>query len=187
MPFDAMVDIRRATLSDRLAVLGITPVPMAVLEAHKAEQVRQYPRSVFLTSKPYVLAACLGGALRFLLTFVVPPEPVSATIAGSTIFAGIFAMLTGMGAVIYSQRRGLRDTPRWVEYFVPSYYHQIPAPISEVVREVRRWVPEACMIEGKLMQKTTVLDPYILVQYNDEVACLGIWDDQTVIACATMV
>ena len=39
-------------------------------------------------------------------------------------------------------------------------------------------------ILGELKRQETVLDPYLLIEHNGECACLGIWENKQVIACA---
>jgi hypothetical protein len=69
-----------------------------------------------------------------------------------------------------------------VTYLDPT----IPEPIREVVQKVRRTMPaNALLIIGELIQNEAVIDPYVVVHLNGERACLGIWLDDKVIACAT--
>ena len=57
MPFDVK-GFQPYTLTDHLASIGITPVPMAVLTAHKADQERKHPESLLNPEKtPHELNA----------------------------------------------------------------------------------------------------------------------------------
>jgi hypothetical protein len=53
-----------------------------------------------------------------------------------------------------------------------------------VARLLKADVPGARVILGELKREETVLDPYLLIEHRGECACLGIWENDTVIACA---
>ena len=40
------------------------------------------------------------------------------------------------------------------------------------------------MILGELKQEHVVLDPYLLLDCDGEQVCLGIWEDDGIVACA---
>jgi len=42
------------------------------------------------------------------------------------------------------------------------------------------------LLYGQLVQNEVVLDPYLVVQGSDGRYCLGIWENDEVIACATL-
>ncbi len=45
-------------------------------------------------------------------------------------------------------------------------------------------MPRARVILGELKREETVLDPYLLIEHDGECVCLGIWENDRVIACA---
>jgi hypothetical protein len=60
----------------------------------------------------------------------------------------------------------------------------VPRDISVTAKLLHRDLPGSELILGELVQQEVVLDPYLIVVCNNEIACLGIWDDAGVIACA---
>src|SRR5690348_15566174 len=70
MPFDVGGFVAPTSLNEYLKQIGITPVPMAQLQAHKQAQLRLHPASLFATRKPY-LAAGLIGFVGFLALYAL--------------------------------------------------------------------------------------------------------------------
>ncbi len=44
-------------------------------------------------------------------------------------------------------------------------------------------MPRTRLILGELKREETVLDPYLLIEHDGESVCLGIWEDDKIIAC----
>ena len=47
---------------------------------------------------------------------------------------------------------------------------------------LQEWLPGLSFKLGELVQDRVVLDPYLIAEYRDEWAVLGIWDGQRIIA-----
>ena len=62
---------------------------------------------------------------------------------------------------------------------------RVPPSIAAPARLLLRDLPGATLTLGELVQDAVVLDPYLLLEYQGERICLGIWDDDLVIASAT--
>jgi hypothetical protein len=172
MPFDAIVVSESTTFAEYLANMGITPVPWSVLLDHKADQIRRHPPSMFLGYKPYLIFG--------VIVAVISREFMVADIPSN--------ILTGWGSaaalfMFFSFFR-LRGKARWIEWLI-THEVPMPAPIRDILREVRASFPHVTVMYGELVQAKTVLDPYIIVEWKNERACLGIWDGETIIAKAT--
>ena len=99
-------------------------------------------------------------------------------ITGSFVWMCMVALLTGTGII------RLRAGSHWEEREVPAC-GDIPEPIARVARLLRDELPGSRLILGELKRQETVLDPYLLVEHNGECVCLGIWENNEVIACAS--
>lgn len=60
----------------------------------------------------------------------------------------------------------------------------VPEPIAEAARTACREVPGSALIMGELIREKVVLDPYLLLEYDGELVCLGIWEGGRIVACA---
>ncbi len=89
------------------------------------------------------------------------------------------ALVTGTGMV------RLRAGSHWEERDVSTaFLADVPEPIARVARLLHDDVPGARLILGELKREETVLDPYLLIEHDGECVCLGIWENDRVIACA---
>jgi hypothetical protein len=190
MPFDAAGFTVETTLDDFLKRLGITPVPMAQLLAHKKQQLRRNPPSLFATPKPFLFCGMLGCFTGLVLHWLTGNPMgagvvVVATLLGMCTLAASFFVAS---AIVGITGMRLRGRAYWKEaYSAMCFDRAIPEPIREVVQRVRRSLPEnGLIVTGELIQNEAVIDPYVVVHLNGQRACLGIWLDDKVIACATM-
>ena len=53
-----------------------------------------------------------------------------------------------------------------------------------MARALHRDLPGSTLILGELLQEEVVLDPYLLLEFDGECVCLGIWDGARIIASA---
>jgi hypothetical protein len=191
MPFDAAVSTT-VSLHDRLAFLGIKPVPMAVLTEHKAAQEKLYPAHWLTKQWPYVTLF----ASHVLASEVLLNAALQHASWREVITASLFAWFIGMAmamltlvlimSILSIANVRVFGKAEWLESVARSYHDpMLPPAISKVVRTVRRNV-DGMLVLGELRRKEVVLDPYIVVEHNGERACLGIWIDHEVIACAEM-
>lgn len=186
MPYDASVS--PVTLRDHLDHLGIVPVPMATLLAHKKQQVRNHPPHILLTLKPYLLLWFVTSMVFFTSGMMEAPASRIAPMMFAMIKAGGTSTVAiwATGVVIATiSRIKVRGVAQWLEW--PSQLDDdIPAQVRHVVDYVKDSLPEAKFIYGELIQDDVLLDPYVRVKFNGGTACLGIWENDQVIAVATM-
>jgi hypothetical protein len=186
MPFDAMVAVtRQNTITESLRDLGLDPVPWSVLAAHKAEQQRRYGPSFWhrhqtALSIALVIASPAAGAVAAAASGFTAHSGVLA-ITGSFVWMCMVALITGTGLI------RLRAGSHWEERQVPRDLladDGVPEPIAKIARLVHDEVSGARLLVGELKRQETVLDPYLLIECGGECACLGIWENSRVIACA---
>ena len=91
------------------------------------------------------------------------------------------ALIAGTGLI------KLRAGSHWEERFLTGDQlaeARVPEPIARIARTVTRKVPEADLVLGELKRELVVLDPYLLIELDDERVCIGVWDGDQVIASA---
>jgi hypothetical protein len=182
MPFDALVAVtRRKTLSDALDAHRLDPVRWETLAAHKIEQRRRYGPSFWYRHQAavsilLVIASPAAGAMAAATGGFTAHSGVLA-ITGSFVWMCMVALLTGTGII------RLRAGSHWEEREVLTIA-DLPEPIAKVARQLQTDVPQARLILGELKREETVLDPYLLIEHHGECFCLGIWENNRVIAGA---
>lgn len=199
MPLDALGARNIVSLTDLLTEIGVTPIPMKDLEAHKAEQVRRHPPSMWLGPKPYAtfgVLTSLGLVGSHVMTTGGEPSFLEMMFATGMGMMAAFAFMLVVGGILDMRRVKLRGKAEWIE----SHPHSQPMPdsVREVMRHVRDRLPTAHFIYGELVQRSQVLDPYLVVMmphctpgsnyarmpWAGQRACLAIWDDATIIRIA---
>ena len=201
MPFDALLappDPR--TLAQALSDRCIAPVDWTHLAAHKQAQLTRFQPGFWQRHEAWLPIALVGSigcmAVSGGLTRAVAPWDTGTWEMGTRgisafaellswlptlIWMGSFALL-----VLFGVFRG-RAGAQWQERTVlPGELDRIGVPdqVAVTACTLARDLPDAELILGELIEDAVVLDPYLIVQCNDQVACLGIWDDWGVIACA---
>jgi hypothetical protein len=182
MPFDALVALtRQKTLTDALDEHRLDPVSWERLAAHKVDQQRRYGPSFWyrhqaVVSILLVVASPAAGAIAAASGGFTAHSGVLA-ITGSFVWMCMVALITGTGVI------RLRAGSHWEERKLLADDH-VPEPIARVARVLQTEVPSARLIVGELKREHTVLDPYLLIEHEGECACLGIWENDRVIACA---
>lgn len=170
----------RTTLAGALARQGIVPIPLDYLKAHREEQLRLNPPS-FLYRHRWLAPALTMAS--FLISIGAAAVVGSSQAAVSVILGG---MLPALAGIMLASRR-VRGEAYWTERrvsesgLVPA---GVPGEIAVVARLVKREIPTARLILGELRQDTVLLDPYLIAEYGDERAVLGIWDGPEILACA---
>lgn len=183
MPFDGANLIAeklllspQATLETALAASGLEPVEPHILSRHMAEQVRRHPA---------------GWAYRHQRA--VELAQVAVLVAGVVLFVGLFsadrvawgaaAALAAFGSGILPMLIPTKGPARWRERGVDDL-RDVPEEIRERALRLQRRLPDISYTIGELYQDRIRLDPYLLVEYGEARAILGIWDSDAVIACA---
>lgn len=186
MPFDALVAPEQPTsLPDMLARLGVTPVSLETLEAHKQAQLERFAPSFWYRHQPLLPAALLGSVGCMAATGGVTQQmiPGGSPVSGWVTLGWMCVIGLLIGAGVFRVRAGSHWEERWVPAdWLPGL--GVPEPIALLARELCRQVPGAALILGELKQEHVVLDPYLLLDCDGMQVCLGIWDDGTIIASA---
>lgn len=199
MPFDGIIaqhtHIRDAlanetSLSSKLAEIGIIAVPDAVLEQHKANEIRQHPASRLWMCRHFigVLTACIAclwiASLPVIIIALANHSPSLGILS-----VGMLVLL--ILAITLAAQTELVGPATWIEnpiLYLPA--HSMPLSLRTLARQVKLSIPDLQFVIGTLYQEQHVLDPYLLVERINEVtgkterACLGIWDGMQIIKIA---
>ncbi|HET6197222.1 MAG TPA: hypothetical protein VFE12_15785 [Acetobacteraceae bacterium] len=181
MPFDALVAApRQKTIADLLEDHRLSAVPWKQLAEHKAAQQQKYGPSFWhrhqaAVSILLVVTSPLAGAIAAASGGFNAHSGVLA-ITGSFVWMCMVALITGTGMI------RLRGGSHWEEREVLTYA-DVPEPIARVARALKAEMPRTRLILGELKREETVLDPYLLIEHDGESVCLGIWEDDKIIAC----
>ena len=181
MPFDALVAVtRQRALTEALEDHRLSPVPWQALAEHKAAQQRKYGPSFWhrhqtVLSIMLVVTSPAAGAIAAASGGFNAHSGVLA-ITGSFVWMCLVALITGTGMI------RLRAGSHWEERQVLTFA-DAPEPIARVARLLKSEVPGARLILGELKREETVHDPYLIMEYQGECVCLGIWENDQVIAC----
>ncbi len=188
MPFDALVAPAQPPLllSAVIADCGITPVSLERLAAHKQAQLDRFAPSFWYRHQPVLPAALLGSVACMAVSGGLSQRMMAdgSAVSGWLTLAwmSVIAMLIGAG--VFRVRAG----SHWEERWVPVEWLRglgVPEPIAALARELYREMPGTAVILGELKQEHVVLDPYLLLERDGEQVCLGIWEGDTIVACAT--
>jgi hypothetical protein len=186
MPFDALVaPARPQLLSEVLADHGVTPVSQDLLEAHKQAQLDRFAPSFWYRHQPLLPAALLGsvGCMAASGGLTQRMLPGGSPVSGWLTLAWMCVIGLLIGAGVFRVRAG----SHWEERWVPVDWLcdlGVPQPIALLAREISRKVPGSSLILGELKQEHVVLDPYLLLDCDGAQVCLGIWDENSIIASA---
>jgi hypothetical protein len=175
-----LADTPSSTLAEAIGRLGLTPIPLDLLDQHRREQIRRNPAS-FLYRHRWI--APLLTVSSFAVSVAGAALVGTSVAAVSVILAG---MLPALAGIVLASRK-VRGEAYWVEKRVLERElagMRIPAAIRGVAHATKREFPPARLILGELRQDTVVLDPYLIAEYGDDRVVLGIWDGEQVIACA---
>jgi len=186
MPFDALVAApRQSTLDDALDDYRLTPVALEALATHKAEQQRRYGPSFWYRHQTtlsimLVVASPLAGAVAGVTGGFNAHSGVLA-ITGSFVWMCLVALITGTGLI------RLRAGSHWEEREVSLDLlsrEKVPEPVARAAHLLQDRVPTGRLMLGELKREETVLDPYLLLEHDGDCICLGIWENERLIACA---
>jgi hypothetical protein len=184
MPFDAMVALtRQRTVSEALERHDLVPVAWGALAAHKQSQLEKFGPSFWyrhqaaLSMALVVASPAVGAIAGAIQGFTAHSSAL--TIGSSFAWMCMVAVVTGTGLI--RLRAGSHWRERWIAAGLLGELG-VPGPIAAAARTLQRDLPGSTLILGELIREETVLDPYLLLKYGDECVCLGIWEDDTVIA-----
>jgi hypothetical protein len=187
MPFDALVaPSRQNALLDALEIHRIAPVSWAALVDHKSAQQQKFGPSFWFRHQTKISIALIatspvvGTVVGALQGF--SPHSSALAVASSFMWMCLVAMLTGTGLI------KLRAGASWQERRITAHELdalRVPRQIATVARSIQRMVPDSDIVLGELKRHEAVLDPYLVLEHRDQRFCLGIWEDDKVIAVPT--
>ena len=186
MPFDALVaPSPTLPLSVILEARGITPVSQDVLAAHQQAQLEKFAPSFWYRHQALLPLALLGSVGGMAASSGLAHRLDGASGLPSWLTLGWMAVICLLiGAGVFRVRAG----SHWEERWIPVAWLddlRVPEPIARLARDLQTTVPGSALILGELIEDRVVLDPYLLLERDGELACLGIWDGDRIIACAT--
>lgn len=186
MPFDALVAPERPKLLvDILADQGISPVSMEALAEHKRAQVDRFAPSFWYRHQAILPIALLGsvGCMATTGGLAQRALPGASPLPGWLTLAWMCVIGLLIAAGVFRVRAGAHWEERWVPAdWLPAL--GVPPDVAVLARELMHKVPGAALILGELKQDYVVLDPYLLLDWDGEQVCLGIWDGSEIVACA---
>ena len=184
MPFDALIAVERSrTLQDALDEAGISPVEWDTLLEHKQAQLKRFGPSFWyryqavLSVALIVASPAIGAGAAAIHGF--SPAWNSLSIGFSFGWMCMVALITGTGII------RVRAGSHWRERIVPAGRLAeigVPASVAQVARELAAELPRPTLILGELIREEAVLDPYLLLEYGDQCVCLGIWENDQIVA-----
>jgi len=175
MPFDGQN--AALTLPDTLAAAliesGIDEVEPHVLDKHKPEELSRHPASWFYRHRVALQIARLVLMLS-VFAAVLALASVEQPVLGLGLAVGL------LGAVVAQSTIPVRGPAIWRERDVKDLDAIHPA-IRQYARRLRERLPGVSFRMGELTQDCVMLDPYLIAEYRNERAILGIWDGDRLI------
>lgn len=109
--------------------------------------------------------------------------PIGAVLPSflTLLWLGVMTMLVVFG--VFQAHGG----SRWEERLVTGHWLEqigVPRPIAATARVLHRELPGSTLVLGELLREEVVLDPYLLLEHDGQMICLGIWDGTRIIAAA---
>jgi hypothetical protein len=168
MPFDgqnAALITLPDTLEAALIESAIETVEPHILDAHKAEEIRLNPAGWFYRRRVVVQITSIA-----LLTV--------GTVAASALFVlvhvelGIGLLLLTLAFAIAQSTIRVRGSALWRERAIEDLNALHPV-VREAAERLQERLPQVDFRLGELIQNRTILDPYLVAEYGDERAVLG--------------
>jgi hypothetical protein len=178
MPFDGvnLALSAQEVLQSAMSACRLEPIDPCLLDRHKAEQIRRNP-----ASWPYrhQLATALAQAAVLLASVGLFVGLLSAhqVIWGFAAGLAMFGLGSAMLAVPF------KGPAQWRER-VADDLNELPSAIRECAEQLQQRLPGVGFVVGELFQERVRLDPYLVAEYGNARAVLGIWDGDKVIAGA---
>ena len=185
MPFDALLappPLR--LLSETLEAHGVAPVPLSALAAHKEVQLERFAPSFWHQHQTWLPLGLIGSVFCLAMSGGIANglSPHSSIPSWLSLFwLSVMALLIVFG--VFRVSAGAH----WDERVVTAEELTglgVPHRIARLAGGLQRDTVGATLILGELLREEVVLDPYLLLTCDREQVCLGIWDDQRIIAIA---
>jgi hypothetical protein len=175
MPFDGQNAALTIPDSLQAALIesGIEAVKPHVLDAHKAEELRRHPASWFYRRR---------GALQIARLVLLISILVAVLALGSVEhpLMGFLLALALLGAVVAQSTIPVRGPAVWRERAIDDLDAVHPA-VWVSARRLQERLPQVSFRLAELIQDRVTLDPYLIAEYGNEQAVLGIWDGDRLI------
>jgi len=186
MPFDALTGLSPSlTLAEALDAHGIVPVGWDKLAAHKQAQLAAFQPGFWQRHEAWLPIALVGSigcmAVSGGLSGRIAAGASLLSWSPTLIWLGCFTLLIVFG--VFRGRAGASWQERTVQVEALAALG-VPEGIAGPARALCRSVDGAELILGELVEEAVVLDPYLILVCNDQMVCLGIWDEARVIASA---
>ena len=186
MPLDYVAHpLPHDILATHLARDGIRPVPDIVVAAHKQAQLRRFGPGFWYRHQTALGVALLASVVGLAVSAGAANTLLPA--ASPTVMWIAAGRLVAVALLIFSGVIRVRAGAHWEERFIPADRLDdigVPTAIARHARALINDLPGATLILGELIQDSAVLDPYLLLDLGGARICLGIWDDDGVIAAA---
>jgi hypothetical protein len=185
MPFDALLaPPPPRLLSELLEAHGVAPVPLATLAAHKQLQLERFAPSFWHQHQTWLPVGLIGSVLCLAISGgiangVSPHSSIPSWL--SLFWLSVMALLILFGVFRVSAGAHWEERVLAPERLADC---GVPRTIARLAGDLQRDTVGATLILGELLREEVVLDPYLVLTCNGEQACLGIWDDQRIIAGA---
>jgi hypothetical protein len=186
MPLDALARTAGAEpLAELLEQRDIKPVDWSTLAAHKAAQLRQFGPTFWYrhqTALGVTLIASIGGMA--LTAGAANSMMLPSSWIPMWISMGWMCLVAGL---IVSGVFNARAGSYWDERWLPIDRLEaagVPEPIAAMARSLHREMPGSTVVLGELIEESVVIDPYLLLVLGHERVCIGVWDDEGIIASA---
>ena len=185
MPFDALLlPPRPRLLAELLDEHGTTGVPLEALETHKQIQLERFAPSFWHQHQTWLPVGLIGSVTCMAVSggLANGMAPASFLPSGLTlIWLSVMTLLIVFG--VFRVTAGANWEEHWV---APEALADLGVPpgVAWLARSLLRAAPSATLILGELKRQEVVLDPYLLLECDGERVCLGIWDEDRIIAAA---
>lgn len=176
MPFDSLTLAPGETLQTAASKAGLTIVDLALLERHKAAELRRHePGWAYRHRATLQIGFGIGVVAGFIGFLLLNSQGFTAP---------ALAMVVALcGLVAFAFTMPIRGPARWEERAEPDLALVHPC-VARSARSLREKLPDVEFRVGELFQQETKLDPYLVAEHGDGRLLLGIWDGDNVIFCA---
>jgi hypothetical protein len=185
MPFDALIaPTRPRLLAGVLREQGLRPVSWQALAEHKRAQLETFRPSFWHQHQTWLPVGLIGSVGCMAASGGFANRIMPASMLPSWLALGWMCVIALL--VVFGVFRGHAGS-QWQERCVAGGWLRglgVPEPIAAIALSLHRETPGSTLILGELVQEEAVLDPYLLLENDGELVCLGIWDNGRVIACA---
>jgi hypothetical protein len=176
VPYDSAPLSPEETLRMAMSDIGLRPPPLRYLAEHKAEQERLHPAGWLYRHN----VAVQVGRAYLLLCGVLGLGLIGCF---GHLDAGIVMLSSMITIVAVSLVAPVRGPAAWREREIHDL-RRVHPDIRKAALDLKQRLPNATYYLGELYHEHTRLDPYLVVEFRNARAVVGIWDGEQVIARA---